>query len=225
MVAGLDEIRRKLGGRTDGRTDGQWLLALSVVLCALACHGDRNPEGAGGPVRQSVGRSVRQVDSILPIAEEIRRFREQVPETPSRLSGGAGSRDELVRRWVHAIESRDSIALRGMLLDAAEYITFYYPESPYTHAPYRQSPGVRWSLITSTSSQGAARVWSRHAGLPMGFTGYRCNPKPEIMGRNQVWTGCVVEWKNGPEHGTIRLFGPIIERDGEFKFVTYASDY
>jgi len=209
----------------DGRADGQWLLALSVVLSALACHGDRDPESPGDAVRQAVSPSVRQVDSILPLEEEIRRFREQVPETPSRLSGAAGSRDELVRRWVHAMESRDSLALREMLLNAAEYITFYYPESPYTHAPYRQSPGVRWSLITSTSSQGASRVWSRHAGLPMGFTGYRCNANPEIVGRNRVWTGCMVEWKNGSERGTIRLFGPIIERNGEFKFLTYASDY
>lgn len=112
-----------------------------------------------------------------------------------------------------------------MLLNAAEYITLYYPESPYTHPPYRQSPGVRWALITNTSMQGLTRVWRRHAGIPMGFTGYHCAPEPEVVGRNKVWTGCVVEWKNGSDRGAIRLFGPIIERDGEFKFLTYASDY
>ena len=59
----------------------------------------------------------------------------------------------------------------------------------------------------------------------MGFTGYRCDPEPEVMGKNRIWTGCVVDWKNATDSGAIRLFGPIIERDGEFKFVTYASDY
>jgi hypothetical protein len=165
------------------------------------------------------------VDSILPLEEEIRRFRSTVPETPTRLSGGAKRRDDLVRRWVRAIESSDSTALGHMLMNAAEYITLYYPESPYTHAPYRQSPGIRWALITNTSMQGASRVWSRHAGLPMGFTGYRCDPNPELLGKNRIWTGCVVDWKNESGKGSLRLFGPIIERDGEFKFVTYASDY
>ena len=112
-----------------------------------------------------------------------------------------------------------------MLMNAAEYITLYYPESPYTNAPYRQSPGIRWALITNTSMQGASRVWSRHAGLPMGFTGYRCVPNPELLGKNRIWTGCVVDWRNESGKGSLRLFGPIIERDGEFKFVTYASDY
>ena len=165
------------------------------------------------------------IDSILPIEEEIRRFRAKVPATPTQLSGGAESRDELVRRWVRAVETRDSAALGGMLMNAAEYITFYYPVSPYTRPPYRQSPGVRWALITNTSIQGASRVWSRHAGQSMGYTGYRCDPEPEILGQNRIWTGCVVEWKNEPQRGSVRLFGPIIERDGQFKFVTYASDY
>jgi hypothetical protein len=176
-------------------------------------------------VGQSESPVLRHVDSILPLEEEVRRFRANVPEAQERLSGGARSRDALVRRWVLAIEARDSVALTAMLVNAAEYITLYYPESPYTRPPYRQSPGVRWGLMQAVSSQGATRVWQRHAGLPMGYAGYTCDPQPEEVGRNRLWTGCKLAWKNASGQGEIGLFGPIIERDGEFKFLTYASDY
>lgn len=161
------------------------------------------------------------IDSILPVEEEIRRFRTEVPEVPARLTGGATGRDALVRRWVKTVETRDSTALRDMLMNAAEFITFFYPESQYTRPPYKQSPAVRWGLITNASLQGSSRVWERHAGQPMGFVGYRCDPEPTQLGKSRIWVNCVVELKTR----TIELFGPIIERDGQFKFVTYGSGY
>ena len=226
----MDEVRDQLVGLTGRRAGGQCLLALLALLLsactkerARATETDIAPPVNGPPARQSPPPTV--VDSILPIEEEIRRFRLQVPEVPSRLNGGASSRDALVHRWVKALETRDSTALREMLMNAAEYITFFYPESQYTKAPYRQSPGVRWGLITNSSLQGASRVWERHAGQPFGFIGYRCNPEPTMLGRNRIWNGCIVEWKNQHQQGAMQLFGPIIERDGEFKFVTYGSGY
>ena len=191
-----------------------FIALLSLGACArLAERSD------GQTVRQPDSPTV--IDSILPVEEEVRRFRANVPDVPAHLTGGASSRDALVRRWVKAVESRDSTALRDMLMSAAEYITFFYPESPYTKPPYRQSPSVRWGLITNASVKGSSRVWERHAGQPMGFTGYRCDQEPTEMGKNRIWTNCAVELKTGP----IALFGPIIERDGQFKFVTYGSGY
>jgi hypothetical protein len=165
------------------------------------------------------------VDSALPPEEEVRRFRKAVPERPSHLTGGERSRDALVRRWVTAIEARDSVALRQMVMTAAEFITFYYPESPYTHPPYRQSPALRWFLLSSASSQGVTRVWQRHAGQPLGYGGYSCNPKPDQVGSNRIWTACALRLKTATSETTVRLFGPIIERDGWYKFLHYGSDY
>ncbi|MGH7752992.1 MAG: hypothetical protein ACREN5_09260, partial [Gemmatimonadales bacterium] len=87
------------------------------------------------------------VDSILPIEEEIRRFREASGQPPEALMGGAPSRDALIRTWIAAVERLDTLALARMLMNAGEYIAFYYPESPYTRRPYRQSPAIRWLLI------------------------------------------------------------------------------
>jgi hypothetical protein len=112
-----------------------------------------------------------------------------------------------------------------MLMTAAEYITFYYPESPYTKPPYRQKPGLRWFLITSSSSQGASRVWQRHAGAPLGYAGYSCAAAPEVLGSNRIWHECVIKLKPAGGGRQLRLFGPIIERNGRFKFLSYAADY
>jgi len=165
------------------------------------------------------------VDSILPPEEEIRRFRLTAPGTPSALTGGAISRDGLVRRWVRALERGDTLALAGMLLNAEEFITFYYPESPYTRPPYRQSPRVRWMLMRNVNDQGATRVLRRHGGASLGFRGYQCPWDPEILGRNRIWTGCAVRFVEAGDVVERRLFGPILERGGRFKFLTYGSAY
>jgi hypothetical protein len=126
---------------------------------------------------------------------------------------------------VRAVETRDSTELAEMLVNAAEFITFYYPESKYTRPPYRQKPSLRWFLMATASSQGAARVWQRHGGLPLAYAGYRCDPVPEVVGHNRIWTNCVVTLQRGPEKLERRLFGPILERDGEYKFLSYGTDY
>lgn len=197
-------------------------LLLLLSACTSASGSERR---TGPPSTPAAAPAGRIIDSLLPLEEEIRRFRLGMPETPARLTGGAPSRDRLVRRWVTAIEQRDSLALAEMLITPAEYITFYYPESPYTRPPYRQKPSLRWFLMLSSSSQGLARVWSRHAGSPLGQAGYECRRAPEMMGRNRIWNGCVVILENGGEKVERRLFGSILERDGQFKFLSYATDY
>ena len=193
-----------------------WLALLPLLLLPSACV-DQTADA------RALAAGV--VDSLLPIDEEIRRFRISVPEVPERLAGGENSRDALVKRWIGAIEQGDSLALRRMHLTAAEFITFYYPESQYTRPPYRQKPSLRWFLMTSGSSQGAGRVWQRHAGRSLGFLGYQCAPEPQSVGASRIWSDCVVRLRSDSGDRRLRLFGPILERDGEFKFLSYASDY
>lgn len=200
----------------------QSALCIQLPLLGLLTSGCRPPEAEPALESSSV---TAVIDSLLPIEEEIRRFRIDVPEVPAELAGGERSRDRLVERWVGALESRDSVALARMLMTAAEYITFYYPESPYTRTPYRQKPALRWFLISSSSSQGAARVWQRHAGSPLGYSGYRCTAQPDVQGNNRIWHDCVLRLRQTGGERQLRLFGPIIERDGRFKFLSYSSDY
>ena len=214
------ECRSRRAADTSALGTLQSTLGILFVVLLSTCSGQSRAEPA---VDTTSVAGV--IDSLLPIEEEIRRFRIDVPEVPANLEGGERSRDALVEGWVKAVESRDAVALSRMLMSAAEYITFYYPESPYTRPPYRQKPALRWFLITNSSSQGASRVWQRHAGSPLGFAGYGCAAQPEVLGNNRIWHGCVLRLRPNSGERQLRLFGPIVERNGRFKFLSYAADY
>jgi hypothetical protein len=165
------------------------------------------------------------VDSILPVEEEIRRFRMAVGGTEQRaLTGGAASRDALVARFAAAVAARDTAALQAMAVNAREFIDLVYPSSPYTAPPYRQAPGFVWTQIQLPSGSGLRRLLERVGGSPLRIDALRCPATPERQGANRLHTECVVRFAIGaatPREG--RLFGTILERDGRFKFVSYAN--
>lgn len=221
------------GGPADKRRGASAPLLFLLLLSACAAGGDpaAGPPAAPGSGAPAAGAGVSApapapvVDSILPLEEEIRRFRLNAPGTPTGLEGGESSRDGLVRRWVRAVETSDTAAIRGMLLTAEEFITFYYPASRFTEGPYRQSPRLLWFLMSSNSSQGAIRVLQRHGGQPFGFRSYTCGTE-EMLGTMRTWSDCRIQRKlEDGRDAEMRFFGGIIERQGTYKFLSYASDY
>src|SRR5688572_26727647 len=67
------------------------------------------------------------VDSILPVEEELRRFREAVGGAGvTTLANGSPSRDALVRRLVQAVAKQDSADLRAMSVTAREFADLVY---------------------------------------------------------------------------------------------------
>lgn len=167
------------------------------------------------------------VDSILPVEEELRRFRGAIGGTiVVGLKGGSSTRVALVKRFVRALVLRDSADLGAMLLTPREFADLVYPESPYTRPPYRQSPGLVWNQIQNPSGAGLTRLIRRLSGQPLPYDGHSCEAKPDRQGRNLIWTGCVVRLVD--PSGDIRknrLFGSIIEREGRFKFVSYVNEF
>jgi len=167
------------------------------------------------------------VDSILPIEEEMRRFSAAIGGTPVTALGHASpSRDALVKRIVGDVSRADSADLRGALLTPREFADLVYPNSPYTHPPYRQAPGLVWMLISNPSESGFTRLMRRRGGQPYRLTGYACDPKPDRQGPNTLWQNCSVRLVD--EQGdttTQRWFGSIIERDGRFKLVSYKNQF
>lgn len=203
-----------------------WRIAPVLLLALAGCNlADQQVEAAETPARE---RAPVHIDSILPIEEEIRRFQATVPEAPSELLGGEGSRDALVRRFATALEQGDTATLRQLVISPAEFAYLYYPHTRYTAPPYELPPGLLWFQMQNRGSRGLARALARHADNPehrLALTGYRCNPDPEIEGENILWTGCLVE-RELPrgERASERLFGRILERDGRFKFLSYANE-
>lgn len=166
------------------------------------------------------------IDSLLPIEEEVRRFKATVGGSAvTSFSGGAPSRDSLFRLFVRAVERRDTATLIRTVISPREFIDLYYPESPHTHPPYRQPPGFLWSQIEINSSKGLTRLLARRGGMPLGAVGLVCDDKPEQQGKNTLWGRCVVRTKSGGVAREERLFGAIVARGGVFKFMSYANSY
>ena len=164
------------------------------------------------------------IDSILPVEEEIRRFQAALVDRPQTLSGGAADRTSLVRSFVEAIERNDERALQRLVVDRAEFGYLIYPDSPNTRPPYRLSPEIVWLQRSAATGKAISRLLERFGGRPLEYAGYACDEPPERQGRNHVWDRCVVRRQpSSGENTDLRLFGPIVERGGRYKFLSLTS--
>ena len=164
------------------------------------------------------------VDSILPIAEQLDRFRKTVADQPDTLRHASASIRALVTRWTLAVASNDSAALNAMLLDRAEFAWLYYPGSRMSLAPYEAPPQLLWGQMLATSEEGAQNILKKFSANSFKIGSVRCPNPPAIEGGNRLHEGCLVRLET-PNARAVEgtYFGTIIERDGRFKFVSYAS--
>ena len=164
------------------------------------------------------------VDSILPVEEEIRRFQATIPVRPAAFSNAARSRPELVTQFVRALEHNDTTALRRLVIDRGEFGYLVYPTSPNVTPPYRQSPDLVWLLRSASSDKAVTRLFGRFGGKPLGYTGFVCPDAAARQGLNTLWSDCVV--KRVTADGNLvrfRMFGAIIGRQGQFKFLSLTN--
>ncbi len=163
------------------------------------------------------------VDSVVPRDVALARFRVGLDSVPA-LEGGAPSRDALVRRFVRALEQRDTAALRALVMTKAEFAWLYYPTNPQALPPYDLAPDLMWFVLEGRSRQGIAAALETRAGRALHLVGHACDPVASREGENTVFGPCVVRRLQAPgDTVTERLFGPVIERGGSWKFVSYAN--
>lgn len=221
-------------------------VALLLVIAVAACSRERaaspaltasaNP-AADSARKDSIARARQDsinrtlpgyvVDSILPTEELLRRFRAKVGGTTvSALQNASTSRDALVARFVKAVAASDSSELRAMALNAREFADLVYPESPNTKPPYKEDPALMWTTIQNPSQGGFIRLVRRSADIPTKLVDYRCDGKTEKQGRNTFISGCILRL-NGKDGVTTshRYFGSIIERDHQYKIVSYRNEF
>ncbi|MBX9928565.1 MAG: hypothetical protein K2X99_06580 [Gemmatimonadaceae bacterium] len=210
----------------------------ALALLLIACRGESPVPATRTAAQEDSLARARQdsinrarpdyiVDSILPVEEELRRFRAAIGGTPTTaLTGGATSREELLARVSAAVERRDTLALQALALSAREFADLVYLSSPNARPPYRQAPGFVWSQIELRSRTGLRRLVERRGGLPLAPLALRCGARAEAQGENRLYTDCVIT-RLGPRGDTLRelLFGSIIERGGRFKVVSYANQF
>jgi hypothetical protein len=81
-------------------------------------------------------------------------------------------------------------------------------------------------LSEQNSRKGRERIVRRLAGNRLGLRRYECGPSV-TEGANRFWRSCQVEYLDPTfaQPVTKRLFGPIIEREGVYKLLSYANDF
>lgn len=197
-----------------------WLGLITVVACSRPNRG-ATPATSELPI-VSAQASTGQADSAIPIQEALNRFRRYLPH-PTALDGGSDSREQLVQSFVRTLEKRDTVALSRMALGIGEFAWLYYPSSPLSRRPYELAPGLMWFQLQGESNRGAARLLDQRAGRPLGYLGHTCGT-PRVEGANRLYPYCGLQRMT--ESGntvTERLFGLIVEREGRYKFLSYAN--
>jgi hypothetical protein len=185
---------------------------LASLAGQLAC--DRTPRRAeAAPV----------VDSVVPREVALERFRDGLAD-PDSLSGGARTREALVRAFVRALETSDTAALAAMALTRAEFAYLFYPTNPQGLPPYNLSPGLMWFTLETGGRQGLSRLLEQRAGRQLRYLSHSCDPSVSEQGENRVFGPCLVRRLQAPGDTVAeRLFGPIIERGGRYKLVSLAN--
>lgn len=164
------------------------------------------------------------VDSIHPMAEQLRRFQAEVAEHPDSLRHASASINALVTRWTDAVATRDTASLNRLALDRAEFAWLYYPGSRLSKPPYAAPPALLWGQILNNSDGGARQLFARFGGRSFRLVSVKCPEPSDTTLTSLAHTGCTVRVQ--VKHGRVvedRLFGSIIEHHGRFKFLGYAN--
>lgn len=196
------------------------LIAMSTAF--LGCKDKTLANNQAQPVSDAVAKTA-VVDSAVPIAEQLDRFQKTIPEKTDTLRHASKSITSLVTRWTLAVASSDTAALNAMILDRAEFAYLYYPGSKMSLPPYEAPPQVLWGQMLASSEDGAQNILKLFSAGSFKVGGVNCPTPPVVEGANKLHEGCTLKVERAGASSEGSYFGTIIERDGRFKFVSYAS--
>lgn len=192
------------------------LMAAPAVLILGGCGGQSR---ATEPPKDTA----RIVDSAVSRDEALREFREGLAQSDS-LTGGAPSRTALMRTFVRAVEQNDTVALERLALSRQEFAWIYYPTNPQAAPPYDLSPSLYWFLLEGRSRKGLAHLLTERGGRPLRYAGVRCDTTVSREGENTISGPCaMLRLQERGDTIAERLFGHLIERRGQWKFVSYVN--
>ncbi len=196
------------------------LVALCFVSAAtLGCGADPRAADPRADVPSGV------IDSALPIDTLLHRFRAAIADTPTTLTGGESSPERLARALLTALQANDTSTVRGLVLSRAEFAWLYFPHTKWMRPPYEMGPELIWLQIGANSEKGAVRLLRRYGGSRLRFEALGCPDSVEVEGPNRVIAGCRVRFAAADSASReLRIFGSLLNRDGRYKFVSYAND-
>ncbi len=223
MVGKLDQLREELRSDHPSLRLLVTLVVTTIGSTLMGCRADRSPQQESEAARQAahvqqVVASGGIVDSIVPVAEALRRFRVEIPKVDT-LRHGSRSTRALVSRLAQAVTAHDTAELNAMVLDRAEFAWLFYESSSLARPPYEAPPALLWGQIRTASDDGARKLLARLGGKTIRVSDLQCGEEL-VEGENRLHQRCTVRFE-APGAPVLdgNLFGTIIERQGRFKFV------
>ena len=198
--------------------------ATGLFLLLAACEsGPADASIASHEARPAQSPPAVVVDSLLPMPALIERFQAASGNRVGSLAGGAGKAETLVRRYLDALESADTVSLRAMAVSRAEYAYLVFPQGMLSRPPYELNPEIAWLMLNLESEKGVARALRWMRGVATSYRGFECG---EIAneGSVQSWKDCHVSLQL--EDGMtveIRLFSELLRAGDQYKFLSYAN--
>lgn len=147
------------------------------------------------------------------------------PEAAVCLRETAGSPEEAVVRFLHALAAADSGALKRQVLSAPEFEGAVWPWLDSSRPETNLTAGFVWEMYSARNDLALARLLEEHGGRPLeliriesgsrvrDFRGFQLVEKPLLLVRDPAG-----------ETRTVRLFGSILSQDGRFKIYGFKKD-
>jgi hypothetical protein len=139
------------------------------------------------------------------------------------LSNADPTPEALATRFLDALSRDDLEAIKAMRLTEQEFCAYVFPELPSSKLPNVECDFV-WSQATLNSMAGMTRMQKAHGGrryqlVSVRFAAvekygsYRVHKEPVVTVRDEF--GATIE---------ARLFGSILELDGQYKLFSFVVD-
>jgi hypothetical protein len=201
-----------------------FLLALTLLLTSLniACV---KQDSNAAPNREAANRLTRRTPPML----STQRATE--PSVPASVNAGARplsnaqpSAVALARRFLQLLASGDVQTMRSLRLTKQEFCQYVFRELPSSKIPNVTCDFV-WDQATLKSISGMSEMLPRHKGkqyelISVGFAkGTDQYPTYRVHKEAHL----VVKDESGAET-EVRLFGSMLEMDGQFKLFSFALD-
>jgi hypothetical protein len=147
-----------------------------------------------------------------------------VPAAPKRLTGGLPSLSQLADVVLQALENGDAGTLQALRISEKEYLTHVFPEFPQAGPSNSIPADFHWFHLDMRSRSGILDAIDSFGGQKLELAAvvvtqgvdeyrtYRMHKKVELKVRHP--DGRVEQ---------IRVFGSVVEMDGEFKILSFPS--
>jgi hypothetical protein len=140
-----------------------------------------------------------------------------------RLDSAQGSAEELARRVLDFAASDNINALKRLRISKQEYCDILWPELPGSRVP-NLSCDFAWDQATLRSNGGLNEMMAEHRNRKYQFVSMRVRSVENYQTFNALKEPYIkIRDEKGVER-EIRVFGSILELDGQYKLFSFVSD-